>query len=273
MFNRESVREGMAVYSVDGEKLGRVIRLGATDFEVEKGVFFPKDYLCNYTDVAEVRGDDIVLSLGRDALRRPWQAEGATSTAAGTTASTTASTTAGAGALHASSGRTGGLRDVSAGRDRDLSDQDLSARAVSSRGERDLTVPVAEEQLDVVKHEREAGRVRIHKEVVSEQREVSVPVREERVVVERLKVDPGQPLPSHDFHREDIEVPVHAEDVEVRKIPVVKEEVRIHKESYERERRVAAEVRKERVEVDGEGEVDGLTPRRGGLDGDPNTRY
>jgi hypothetical protein len=65
-----TVRVGMSVFSADGEKLGNVVRRDADSFIIEKGLFFPKDYLCHYADVASVAGDDVRLSVNREELVR-----------------------------------------------------------------------------------------------------------------------------------------------------------------------------------------------------------
>ena len=137
----------------------------------------------------------------------------------------------------------------------------------------DLNIPVVEEELDVVKREREAGAVRIHKDVITEEKTMTVPVTRERVRVERVPVSGGDVRAADaEIGSEDITVPVREEEVEVRKRPVVREEVRVRKERTEEPRMIAETLRKERVDV--EGEEEGL-PRtdRSDTDYDPNTRY
>ncbi len=60
------VREGMFVRTADGEKLGTVIRCGGDTFVVEKGLFLPRDYVLRYEDIADVRGGEVRLRLGRE---------------------------------------------------------------------------------------------------------------------------------------------------------------------------------------------------------------
>lgn len=71
---RRGVIEGLTVYSSDGAKMGKVIRCGSTAFEIEKGFFFPKDYLISYKDVA--RTDEkghVVLAQTKAALQQQWE--------------------------------------------------------------------------------------------------------------------------------------------------------------------------------------------------------
>lgn len=70
MYTRSNIQPGMTVRDRDGHKLGHVILVDDEAFFVEKGLFFPRDYLCRFADVAEVRGDDVVLAHGRDDLLR-----------------------------------------------------------------------------------------------------------------------------------------------------------------------------------------------------------
>ena len=66
----------MNVWSSDGEKLGKVVQCGSDGFLIEKGLFFRKEYSVAYSDVADVRGDDVILRIGSGALREE-PAEGA----------------------------------------------------------------------------------------------------------------------------------------------------------------------------------------------------
>jgi hypothetical protein len=65
--------EGMIVYSSDGERMGKVIRCGSTAFEIEKGFFFPKDYLVSYKNVSKVDGHRVALSATKEELRQQWE--------------------------------------------------------------------------------------------------------------------------------------------------------------------------------------------------------
>lgn len=68
-----------------------------------------------------------------------------------------------------------------------------------------------EEELVVGKQVEEQGRVHVHKDVVSEQQTVSVPLQQERVTVERVAYS-GDPAASGDaFVERDIDVPVMGE--------------------------------------------------------------
>lgn len=120
----------------------------------------------------------------------------------------------------------------------------------------EVKVPVAEEELEAHKVIHQKGEVHIKKIVHTEMKTFTVPVTSEEVIVERRTIPGGrEPEPGEgEFKDSEITIPVMEEEVEIRKHPRVKEELRIHKESHTEERNVSGEVKKEDVEVEGEKE-------------------
>src|SRR5689334_15923 len=158
--NRRGVQEGMIVYSSDGEKLGKVLQCEAETFIIEKGFFFPKDYIARYQDIADVRGDEIHLSSAKSAYT------GDRDLREGSTLGATSST----------GGESYGTGRAAMGTERE--------RTAMHTGGEDVRVPLAEEELDVTKRDRQTGEVRLKKEVVTEHKRIDVPVMKERVSVE-----------------------------------------------------------------------------------------
>ncbi len=226
MFQRSHVQQGMTVYSSDGEKLGKVLAVTDAGVQVEKGLFFPKDYLLRFEDILDVRGGDVIARHARASL--------------------------GTSGLN-----TGGALGTE--------------RTVRGRSE-EVAIPVHKEQLDVLKRERQAGEVRVHKDVIEEERQVDVPVRREVAWVERRDVNPDRPAVNASFQEETIRVPLRAEEVEVRKRAVLDEEVIIRKDSIEEERRVAESVRHEEVEISTPDDADSRRSLNLGPDDDPLLR-
>ncbi|MBM7113273.1 hypothetical protein [Archangium primigenium] len=70
MTQRDEIKEGMIVRSVDGHKLGKVYAIGEAEFYIEKGLFFPKDYSVRYSEISNIRDGEIVLTHGRDSLKK-----------------------------------------------------------------------------------------------------------------------------------------------------------------------------------------------------------
>lgn len=121
---------------------------------------------------------------------------------------------------------------------------------------RERTVQLREEELHARKETVEAGEVAIRKDVVTEQKSVSVPVTHEEVVIERRPVEP-RPAGSGSFGegREEIRVPVHEEKVHLEKQPVVTEEVRVSTRPVQETEQVSGTVRREEAHVEREGDV------------------
>ena len=112
----------------------------------------------------------------------------------------------------------------------------------------------SEEELRVGTAERETGRVRLRKYVVTENVTRTVPVRREEVRLEREPITDAnrdQALSGADISEEEHEVVLHEEEPVVEKRVVAKERVSLGKETVTDEREVSEEVRKEQIETDG----------------------
>jgi hypothetical protein len=64
----EAIRDGMTVYSADGERLGKVIRRSGDTLLIEKGLFFKKDYLARFDDVERAEDDRLWLRRTREEI-------------------------------------------------------------------------------------------------------------------------------------------------------------------------------------------------------------
>lgn len=237
------IREGMIVRSSDGEKLGKVIRCRADEFIIEKGFFFPKDYVVRY-DEARVVGDEVLLSLPASSLREAGE---------DTLARDRETSEAGMG-TQLGTYATGESGVPLEGR-QEGSDRGESRMAHGSSEE--VRVPVAEEELIAEKRERQAGEVRVRKDVATEHKQIDVPVTREEVHVEREPVQRGEARGAEArFEKDEIRVPVREEEVEIRKRPVVREEVRVSKTARREERRAEGDIRREDVKIEKDGNLD-----------------
>jgi uncharacterized protein (TIGR02271 family) len=113
----------------------------------------------------------------------------------------------------------------------------------------------SEEELRVGTTRREAGRARLRKYVVTEEETVTVPVQREEVRVERepitdANLDDAMDGPA--ISDEEHEVVLHEDEpvVETRAVP--KERVRMNKDTVTEQETVTEQVRKERIDVDGD---------------------
>jgi uncharacterized protein (TIGR02271 family) len=114
--------------------------------------------------------------------------------------------------------------------------------------EYELRVQRSEEELRAGTREREAGEVGVRKSVRTDRERMEVPTRREEVTVDRVPVE-GEATEA-EIGDDEVSVPVTEEEVVVEKRPVAKEEVRIRKDVVEDTEVVEEDVRREEVEVD-----------------------
>jgi len=231
-------RAGDDVIAADGDKVGNLADIHGTYLVVEKGFFFPRDYYIPFSTVANYDPGDgkIYLSVTKDAaLNSGWDQK----------PDLTAEDRAYAAGAYATDMTSGGTRDAYA-----------TDRTTEMTDQEHISVPVHEEELIPTKTVRQAGQVRVAKDVVEEEREIDVPVTEERVKVTRRAVDQVADTGDMAFREERFEVPVRTEDVNVDKVVRVAEQVDIDKQAIQDTKRVKGTVRKERVDVDQGGDVD-----------------
>jgi uncharacterized protein (TIGR02271 family) len=114
----------------------------------------------------------------------------------------------------------------------------------------ELRVQRTEEELAAGTREREAGEVRVRKNVRTDRESIEVPTRHEEVSVERVPLS-GEASEA-EIGEDEVVVPVTEEEVVVSKRPVVKEEVRIRKDVVEDTEVVEEDVRREEIDIDDE---------------------
>ena len=108
----------------------------------------------------------------------------------------------------------------------------------------------SEEELRVGKREIDAGQVRLRKYVETEPVSADVELRHETAEVERHPVN--RPVRGDQIGEQEATVNLHAEEPVVQKEAVEREEVTLRKGFENETRTVSDEVRKERVEVEGD---------------------
>jgi len=119
----------------------------------------------------------------------------------------------------------------------------------------DNAMTLSEEQVQVGTQRREAGRARLRKYVVTENVTQTVPVSREEVVIEREPItdaNVGAATSGPDISEEEHEVVLHEEVPVVQKTAQPVERVRLDTREVTTEQTVSEEVRKERVETDGD---------------------
>jgi uncharacterized protein (TIGR02271 family) len=116
--------------------------------------------------------------------------------------------------------------------------------------EDELRVQRSEEELAAGTREREAGQLKVRKRVRTDRETIEVPTRHEEVSVERVPVE-GEATEAQ-IGEDEVSVPVTEEEVVVEKRPVAKEEVRVRKDVVEDTEVVEEDVKREEVEVEDE---------------------
>ncbi|MFZ0091179.1 MAG: PRC and DUF2382 domain-containing protein [Solirubrobacteraceae bacterium] len=250
--------QGRTMVGSDGEKIGKITEIyedpntGRPDWAtVSTGLFGTKS---NFVPLAGAtpHGEDVQADVTKDQVkdapgvendgelsepeeRRLFEHYGVPYTAAG---STTAQ-----GAPNSGQGAESGRSET----DREHEGHDTSGPTT------DDAMTRSEEELSVGTRQREAGRARLRKYVVTEMVTKTVPVKREEVRIEREPVteaNRGDAMDGPDISEEEHEVVLHEDEVVVDKQAVAKERVRMGTETVSEDREVSEEVRKEQIETD-----------------------
>ena len=125
----------------------------------------------------------------------------------------------------------------------------------TSGPETDTAMTRSEERLDVGTRSEEAGRARLRKYVVTEEETHTIPVRKEKAVLETEPISDAnrdEALEGPDISDEEHEVTLREERPVVGKTTEPVERVRLGKEEVTGEETVTEQVRKERIEAEGD---------------------
>jgi uncharacterized protein (TIGR02271 family) len=113
----------------------------------------------------------------------------------------------------------------------------------------------SEEEVRVGTAQRERGRARLRKYVVTEQVQKTVPVQREEVRLEREPITDAnveEATARPEISESEHEVVLHEEEPVIQKRTVPKERVRLEKDTVTDEREVSEEIRKEQIEPEGD---------------------
>ncbi len=135
--------------------------------------------------------------------------------------------------------------------DTDPSDRDRAEGYDTSGPTTDDAMTRSEEELQVGKAQRERGRARLKKHVVTENVTQTVPVQREEVRIEREPITDSnvdQATSGGDITDEEHEIVLHEEEVVTEKRVVPKERVQLSKDTVTEEQQVSEEIRKEQIE-------------------------
>jgi uncharacterized protein (TIGR02271 family) len=136
-----------------------------------------------------------------------------------------------------------------------------SEAATVSPSDAEQKLRLHEEQLYATKQAVQTGEVGLHKEVVTEDKSITVPVSHEEVYIERHPVSGDAALNRErpfdlSQKEEEIRIPLSAEQVQVTKQPVVTEEITLGKRVSQENQQVTDTVRHEEAHLERSGNVD-----------------
>jgi len=242
------IQHGWDVYGSDEQKIGNVTETRGNYVIAHKGIFFPKDLYIPMSAVERIEHDRVYVMATKDEVdSQGWDVEpveyntGTTMTGAATARDR----------IPDRVGTPTATTDY-------MEEQPVTTGRPMDRGRTDAenTMYLHEEELRANKERVEAGEVRLGKEVVEEQKTINVPTTREEVFIERT---PGDRQPdSHtidDSADETISVPVSEERVNVEKVPVMTEEVRVGKRQVQENQQVSGTVKREEARIENEGDV------------------
>jgi uncharacterized protein (TIGR02271 family) len=150
-------------------------------------------------------------------------------------------------------GTTGQEFDTSAQVQSDTDVERGEPRRDLSGGQTDDAMTLSEEQLEVDTRERETGRARLKKYIVTDEVQETVQVRREEPRVEREPITDAnveQATSGPELTEAEHEVALHEEEPVVEKRVVPKQRVRLDKDTTTEEREISEQVRREEVDVD-----------------------
>jgi uncharacterized protein (TIGR02271 family) len=105
-----------------------------------------------------------------------------------------------------------------------------------------------EEQLDISKEKVQIGGVNMHKETFTEEKNITIPVTREELVIEKTVLDSG----SHnkaEAHTEIIRIPISDERIDISKHKVELENVSVYNHKYQEKKNITETLKKETVKI------------------------
>lgn len=105
-----------------------------------------------------------------------------------------------------------------------------------------------EEQMDISKRTIQKGEVTIHKEVLTEKKNITIPVTHEELVIEKKVLNDDNSDKANE-HTETIRIPVSTERIEVIKHPEILENVEVYKRQFQEVQHIEENLKKEKVHI------------------------
>lgn len=233
---------GQDVYDVEGQKVGTAANLYASDLSgepewvtVKTGLFGSKE---SFVPLAGAHAEQDGLHVGqrKDLIKDAPRIDDQGHLSEAEASELYRHYSMQAGGMADGSGQPGqDMRTGKAGKNKDM----------KGAGREEMIR--SEERLHAGTETVETGKVRLHKRVVTEEQQITVPVSHEEVHVVREPIENGRA--GGKIGEEDVEVTLHEERPVVAKETVAVERVGLDTETVREEQQVSEKVRKEQVEV------------------------
>lgn len=226
-WNLQSIQQGWDVFDANNDKVGDVSDISGTYLIVSKGFIFTSERYIPNAAISQVANGQVYLNVTKNEIEsRGWDQP--------PTATTESAT---------EEGTLGGPAPTASERPATEDNTD--------------TLRYSEERLRADKERYQAGEVTVGKDVVIEEQSMDVPVTHEEVTIERRQVDPTRSTEGEiGASDQEISVPIHEERVNVEKEPVVYEEVDVKRREVHGTERVSDTVRREEPRIETKGDVE-----------------
>lgn len=121
---------------------------------------------------------------------------------------------------------------------------DLSSKSVSYDSNKDLRVKLCEEQMKISKNKVQKAEVFVHKEVLTEEKNITIPIKREELVIEKTVFN-SKPHDKPDAHTKVIRIPISEERICMHKEKVFLEDVSLSKCKYKEVKHITETLKKE----------------------------
>ncbi|MBD5637711.1 YsnF/AvaK domain-containing protein [Clostridium botulinum] len=133
---------------------------------------------------------------------------------------------------------------------------ETNSKKIPYNSDRDMKMQLREEQMKISNSKIQTGEVFIHKEVLTEEKNITVPVKREELVIEKTVCDP-QFHDKSEGHTEIIRIPIKEERIDIHKQPVDLEDVSVSKDQYEEVKHITETLKKEipHISINGDAKI------------------
>ena len=109
-----------------------------------------------------------------------------------------------------------------------------------------IRIPMKQEYLDIMRNKIPTGDVKIHKEVITEEKTITIPLTREDVVIESRKTDGNH----NNKNLKTIRIPIWEEKLNITKIPFPLNDISVYKQDIQETKHIHIALKKEIVQVE-----------------------